>query len=91
VNPSVDPRLLDARPESQRLARPTGHRVWLLLLVNVPLTLWYFSWLLAPQRVGNRVLYTMLIVAELFNLIQAAGFWWTCADERSRRGAVRPA
>ena len=92
MNPSTDdPRLLDVRRESARLARPTGHRVWLLLLVNVPLSLWYFSWLLAPQRVGNRALYGILIVAELFNLVQAAGFWWTCADERSRRGAVRPA
>jgi cellulose synthase (UDP-forming) len=92
VNPSTDdPRLLDASSESQRLARPTGHRVWFLLIVNLPLSLWYFSWLLAPQRVGNRALYGILIVAELFNLIQAAGFWWTCADERSRRGAVRPA
>jgi cellulose synthase (UDP-forming) len=92
VNPSTDdPRLLDVSSESQRLARPTGTRVWLLLIVNAPLSLWYFSWLLAPQRIGNRALYGMLIVAELFNLIQAAGFWWTCADERSRRGAVRPA
>jgi cellulose synthase (UDP-forming) len=92
VNPSTDdPRLLDVSSESQRLARPTGTRVWLMLIVNAPLSLWYFSWLLAPQRIGNRALYGMLIVAELFNLIQAAGFWWTCADERSRRGAVRPA
>jgi cellulose synthase (UDP-forming) len=82
VNPSTDdPRLLDVSSESQRLARPTGTRVWLLLIVNAPLSLWYFSWLLAPQRIGNRALYGMLIVAELFNLIQAAGFWWTCADE----------
>ena len=87
----ADPRLLDARQQAGRLARPAGNRVWFLLLINVPLAAWYFSWLLAPQRVGNRALYSVLIAAELFNLVQAAGFWWTCADERPRRTAVRPA
>jgi cellulose synthase (UDP-forming) len=87
----IDPRLLDARQEAGRLSRPAGNRVWFLLLINLPLAVWYFSWLLAPQRIGNRGLYGVLIAAELFNLVQAAGFWWTCADERPRRTAVRPA
>ncbi len=85
----TDPRLLDARRESRRLARPTGARVRFLLLVNVTFAIWYFAWLLAPQRVGNRMLYAVLVAAELFNLIQAAGFWWTCAGDRFRRTPIR--
>ena len=38
----------------------------------------YFSWLLRPDRVGNPVLFAVLVVAELFNVVQALGFWWTC-------------
>ena len=45
---------------------------------------WYFGWLLNPDRVGTPYLYGILIAAELFNLIQALGFWWTCASERVR-------
>lgn len=90
MSPSADPRLLDTQHESQQLARPTGERVQLLLLANVTLAIWYFSWLLAPERVGNRALYAVLVAAELFNLVQAVGFWWTCAGERPRRAGVRP-
>ncbi|MGH2927862.1 MAG: glycosyltransferase family 2 protein, partial [Solirubrobacteraceae bacterium] len=43
------------------------------------------EWLLRPERVGEPVLYGLLVAAELFNLVQAAGFWWTC-----RRGRDRP-
>lgn len=32
-----------------------------------------------------------LFNAELFNLVQAAGFWWTCAGERVRTAADAPA
>jgi hypothetical protein len=31
------------------------------------------------------VLYVLLVVAELFNAVQALGFWWTCSGERRRR------
>jgi cellulose synthase (UDP-forming) len=56
----------------------------LLLFMLVPLALFYFGWLLAPERVGQPVLYGLLLAAELFNLAQAVGFWWTCAGERER-------
>jgi cellulose synthase (UDP-forming) len=39
----------------------------------------YLGWLLQPSRVGHPVLYTVLVVAEIFNLTQAVGFWWTTA------------
>ena len=56
-----------------------------LLLANAAAAVWYFGWLLVPGRVGNPVLYALLVTAELFNLTQAVGFWWTCAHARSRR------
>ncbi len=45
----------------------------------------YFSWLLRPDRVGNPVLFAVLVAAELFNVVQALGFWWTCLAGRRRR------
>jgi cellulose synthase (UDP-forming) len=76
------------RPAAWSAATP-GRRVRigarLLLAALAPLALFYFGWLLAPERVGQPVLYVLLIAAELFNLVQAIGFWWTCAGERPRR------
>jgi cellulose synthase (UDP-forming) len=54
--------------------------------VCIPLAVWYLSWLLQGRRVGNPVLFGLLIAAEAFNLTQAIGFWWTCAHQRVRGG-----
>jgi cellulose synthase (UDP-forming) len=54
----------------------------LLVALCVATSIWYFVWLLQPSRVGNPVLYGLLVLAELFNLGQAAGFWWTCLRRR---------
>lgn len=59
-------------------------RIVLLVLANLALALWYFTWLLQPERIGNPVLYGVLVAAELFNLAQAAGFWWTVWHDRPR-------
>ncbi|WP_051324119.1 glycosyltransferase family 2 protein [Candidatus Solirubrobacter pratensis] len=59
----------------------------LLLCAIVPLALIYFTWLLRPGRVGEPVMYVLLVAAEVFNLVQAAGFWWTC----SRGSSAAPA
>jgi cellulose synthase (UDP-forming) len=70
-----DPRLL--RP-AWDAARTAPHaRLRLVVLVALPLAAWYFGWLLQPDRIGQPVLYAMLVAAELFNLTQASGFWWT--------------
>lgn len=86
---------MSARPWDVRLRRPTWDplpsgmpvrtRVRLLALVGLPLVAWYFSWLFDPVRIGQPVLYGMLIAAELLNVVQAVGFWWTCAFERVRK------
>jgi cellulose synthase (UDP-forming) len=82
----TDPRLLppDWSPE---LAPP--HRLRLLVLCMIPLSLWYFGWLLQPGRVGVPLLFGILVAAELFNLVQATGFWWTVT--RRERRAPSPA
>jgi cellulose synthase (UDP-forming) len=77
------------RPAWSAAAPNHVRRRWirLLLVAALPLALFYFGWLLHPERVGQPVLYGLLLVAELFNAAQALGFWWTCARERSyRRG-----
>ncbi|TML02717.1 MAG: glycosyltransferase, partial [Actinobacteria bacterium] len=81
---TTDPRLL---PPAWNAASPgRRHRLRLRLCVALclPLALFYFAWLLDPTRIGNPVLYMLLVAAELFNLAQAVGFWWTCTGERSR-------
>lgn len=67
--------------------RRTDRRLLVLLPLNVALAVWYFEWLLRPERVGNPALYGLLVTAELFNLVQAAGFWWTCRRGRNRQVA----
>ncbi|MEA2278081.1 MAG: hypothetical protein QOC78_3041 [Solirubrobacteraceae bacterium] len=87
----TDPRL---RPAGWSAAAPAGRhrlRVRLLVVVAAPLALFYFAWLLAPDRIGNPVLYGLLVAAELFNVAQAVGFWWTCSRERSRAPVPLPA
>jgi cellulose synthase (UDP-forming) len=65
-------------------------RIRLLIAVTLPLALFYFAWLLQPERIGNPIMYGVLIAAEVFNLVQAFGFWWTCQAERSRKPLALP-
>jgi cellulose synthase (UDP-forming) len=85
----TDPRLEPATWDAAAPGRLRVVAARLLLVALVPLALFYFGWLLAPERVGEPVLYTLLLAAELFNLAQAIGFWWTCAGERHRPRRVR--
>ena len=69
------------------VARPTGgarRKVRILSVLAIPLVLVYFTWLLQPERVGSPILYWILVAAEVFNVLQATGFWWTCWRMRSR-------
>jgi cellulose synthase (UDP-forming) len=71
---TTDPRLLPPTWD----ARPGAHaatKVRLMALLALPLALWYFAWLLEPGRMGSPILYGILIAAEVFNLVQAVGFW----------------
>jgi cellulose synthase (UDP-forming) len=87
-----DPRL--RAPRWTAASPGANHRLRLRACVALclPLAIFYFGWLLDPSRVGNPLLYAILVAAELFNLLQAIGFWWTCAGERAwhRRRAEGP-
>lgn len=52
------------------------------VLLNVVLTVWYFSWLMDFDHANNLWLYGALLVAECFNVVQGAMFWWTVVTDR---------
>jgi cellulose synthase (UDP-forming) len=88
LDPRNDPRLL---PPDWTPDRAPSRRLRLLALAMIPLSLWYFGWILQPDRVGVPALFALLIGAELFNFAQATGFWWTVTrrDRRSPLPALR--
>ena len=69
-------------------APPAALGRWRVRLLGVACTFasfFYFGWLLRPEHIGNPALYAVLVVAELFNAVQAVGFWWTVARQRRQR------
>jgi cellulose synthase (UDP-forming) len=66
------------------LSRSARTRAAVLAIVSTVALLLYFWWLVRPGRLGNPVLFGVLLVAELFNVVQALGFWWTCLARRGR-------
>ena len=66
--------------------RPT---VRAAIILNVLLAIWYFSWLLDFQHAGNIGLFAVLLVAEVFNLLQGGFFWWTVWSDRRHDRAPR--
>ena len=79
-----DLRLLEPTWDAGPPSGPRRLAVRTLLLLGLPLAAWYFGWLLQPERMGHPVLFALLVAAEMFNLVQALGFWWTA------RPATRP-
>jgi cellulose synthase (UDP-forming) len=75
-------RAVTWKPYPDGMAVRTRARI--LLVFALPCAVWYFGWLLNPDRIGTPYLYGLLILAELFNVAQAFGFWWTCINERVR-------
>jgi len=79
---ATDPRVAPPQWQPGQVSRADSWTFRLLIAVCAIASVWYFAWLLQPGRVGNPVLYTLLVLAEVFNLVQAIGFWWTCASRR---------
>ena len=79
----ADPRFAAVR-WSPLATKGAVRRVRVLVVLNIALAAWYFGWLLQPGRVGNPALYALLLAAEVFNLVQAAGFWWTVRRDNAR-------
>jgi cellulose synthase (UDP-forming) len=90
----TDPRLVPPTWSPTAPRQAVRRARWLAVLGTVAAVV-YLQWLLRPSRVGHPVLYGILVVAELFNVAQALGFWWTCARRRTRPDvaplATRPA
>ena len=84
TDPTTDPRLapLPDEPFGRRLPH---RRARAMVLLGGTAALAYLSWLLQPARIGFLPLYLLLVTAELFNVTQALGFWWTCARRRTPR------
>lgn len=72
-------------PEAGPLGVPRPARVRIAVAANAVAAVWYFAWLLHPDRIGNPWLYALLLAAEAFNLVQAAGFWWTVLHDRGQQ------
>jgi cellulose synthase (UDP-forming) len=81
ADPRLQPPRWSARERPGRW-RHAGLRA--LVVLNLGLAAFYFSWLLQPGRVGAVALFAALVAAELFNLVQAGGFWWTIWRSRGR-------
>ncbi|MHB8295936.1 MAG: glycosyltransferase family 2 protein [Acidimicrobiales bacterium] len=86
---SKDPRLGPTVWPSAKAWFGTRRRLRMLVVADVVASLWYFDWLLRPSRIGDPYLYWLLVAAEMFNLVQAAGFWWTSLAQRSRPRPTR--
>jgi cellulose synthase (UDP-forming) len=80
----TDPRLAPPTWDA-RGGRRAAAAMRVMALLAIPLGLLYLTWLMRPERVGQPVLFALLIAAELFNFTQALGFWWTVSRQRRRR------
>jgi cellulose synthase (UDP-forming) len=81
----VDTRLEPPAWDAGDPGRAVRVRATVIALASTAALVVYFSWLLRPGRVGNPVLFAVLLIAELFNVLQALGFWWTCLARPRRR------
>ena len=57
-------------------------RCRMLVALCVVTSAFYVWWLLVDARAANPVLFRVLLGAELFNIVQAAGFWYTIWVQR---------
>lgn len=54
----------------------------ILAIVSTGAAFFYLKWLLVDARPQNHVLYWFLVAAEIFNVVQSAGFWITISKQR---------
>jgi len=54
----------------------------LLAVVSTVTALLYLKWLVFDARIDDVWLYRILLGAEFFNIVQAAGFWYTISIQR---------
>src|SRR4051794_20433259 len=81
----VDRRLDPPTWDAADLSRPARIRATLLAVLSGVALVAYLWWILQPGRAGNPWLFGILIAAEIFNMVQAIGLWYTCLTRRPRR------
>jgi cellulose synthase (UDP-forming) len=84
IGAANDPRLREPTWSAAAPGRAARARILLVGVGGALAAVIYLGWLLRPERIGNPVLFPLLVVAELFNVVQALGFWWTCARSGNR-------
>lgn len=57
--------------------------VRLLIAANLVGLIWWLSWLFNFGNAANGLLYTLLVLAECFNVVQVLGYWLTVWHERA--------
>ena len=87
---SDDPRLLPPTWNGGPPPRAVRVRAGAMALLSSVAVVLYFARLLRPERIGNPFLFGVLLVAEMFNVTQALGFWWTCMLSGRRRRRPLP-
>jgi len=67
-------------PRARRASYLRNCRI--LVVVSITMAAWYLWWLLLDAPMSNPILFRVLMAAELFNITQAAGFWYTIWNQR---------
>jgi len=80
----TDPRAGEPAWSAGPPPRSRQLRIVLVGLLGLAAAGAYLMWLLRPERVGQPVLFGLLVLAEGFNIAHAIGFWWTCARSGGR-------
>ena len=92
-----EPSLLDAlsaieqRRQAEQVSVERRQAEWkrrrravrLLIAANVIGLAWWLLWLFNPANAANALLYTLLVLAECFNIVQVLGYWYTVWHERA--------
>lgn len=67
-------------PRERRRAYLRNCRI--LAVVSTVFAALYLKWLLLDAKPENLWLYWLLVAAEVFNIVQAAGFWYTISTQK---------
>jgi len=73
-------RAMQRREETWARRRVT---VRVLIAANIVGLVWWLSWLFNPHNAATGWLYTLLVLAECFNIVQVLGYWYTVWHERA--------
>lgn len=74
----------DRRVFARRLEAWKSRRrvVRLLVVANIFGLVWWLDWLFRLTNAATPLLYTLLVVAEFFNILQVLGYWYTVWHEQ---------